>query len=149
MSHSLSLVNVHLVFGIKRQAPLIKPDIRPELFSYMGGLLEISGCLPVAINGPGDHVHALFTLGKNISISEVVEILKRKSSKWIKSAHQDYASFYWQRGYGVFSVSFPKLEHVKNYIINQERRHNVCSFEQERTSFLTAHGLTKSDWVLD
>jgi putative transposase len=146
MSHSLSIVNVHLVFAIKNQAPLINADIRPVLFSYMGGLLKINTCLPIAINGPGDHVHSLFTLGKNIAISEVVEQLKRKSSKWIKSVSHEYSSFYWQRGYGVFSVGLSKLEHVRNYIINQERHHMIFSFEEERSSFLVAHGLMERDW---
>jgi putative transposase len=149
MSHSLSLINVHLIFCIKRGAPMITPDIRPGLFSYIGGLLGKSNCLPIAINGPGDHVHSLFTLGKNISISQMVEELKRNSSKWIKRIGSDYSSFYWQRGYGVFSVSFSSIGTVKKYVLNQEKHHMIFSFEHERAAFLNAHGLTLSDWTID
>lgn len=149
MSHSLSMINLHLVFGIKREAPIINHDIRPELFSYMGGLLQKLNCLPIAINGPNDHVHLLFTLGRNIAISDVVEELKRNSSKWVKKIGPEYLSFYWQRGYGVFSVSPSKLGAVKNYILNQEKHHLVFSFQHECTAFLAAHGLNVSDWNWD
>jgi putative transposase len=146
MSHSLSMINVHLVFGIKIGAPNIETKIRPELFSYMGGILQKMNCAPIVINGPGDHVHALFTLGKNLAISDVVEDLKRNSSKWIKKVGPDYSSFYWQRGYGVFSVSLSQLENVKTYILNQEKHHLGYSFEHECLSFLIKHGLTERDW---
>ena len=149
MSHSLSMINVHLVFGIKMGAPTIGPDIRPELFSYMGGLLQKMNCAPIAIDGPGDHVHALFTLGRNIAMSEVVEELKRNSSKWIKRIGRDYSGFYWQRGYGVFSVSLSQLDSVKKYILNQEKHHMIFSFEHECMSFLIKHGLTERDWNMD
>lgn len=106
-------------------------------------------CSPIIINGPGDHVHALFTLGKTVAIADVVEDLKRSSSKWIKTLGSDYLGFYWQRGYGVFSVSVSNLGSAKKYILNQEEHHMAFSFDHECASFLAAHGLSKHDWNMD
>ncbi len=149
MSHSLAVINVHLVFSIKLGSPVIGADIRSELFAYMAGILHRLNCSPIIINGPGDHVHALFTLGKNVAISDVVEDLKRNSSKWIKRMGPDYQGFYWQRGYGVFSVSFSNLGGAKKYIQNQEKHHMLFSFEHECSFFLNSHGLTNKDWNMD
>ena len=149
MSHSLAVINVHLVFGIKLGSPVMGPDIRSELFAYMAGILHKLNCSPIIINGPGDHVHALFTLGKNVAMSDVVEDLKRNSSKWIKRIGSDYQGFYWQRGHGVFSVSFSNLGAAKKYIQNQEKHHMVFSFEHECSFFLNSHGLTNKDWNMD
>jgi putative transposase len=35
---------------------------------------------------------------------KLVEELKKQSSKWIKTKANAYSNFYWQDGYGVFSI---------------------------------------------
>ena len=45
-----------------------------------------------------------------------MEEIKSNSSKWIKDMGDRYRNFYWQNGYGAFSVSASELEDVKVYI---------------------------------
>jgi hypothetical protein len=50
----------------------------------------------------------------------MVETVKKTSSKWIKGLDSKYRQFYWQRGYGAFSVSPSQLNAVLEYVENQD-----------------------------
>src|SRR5438552_6394461 len=49
--------------------------------------------------------------------------VKKTSSKWIKRLDSKYRQFYWQRGYGAFSVSPSQLNAVLEYVASQEEHH--------------------------
>ena len=53
----------------------------------------------------------------------------------------DLASFYWQNGYGAFSVSPGHVEVLRDYIANQEEHHRTESFQEEYRRLLTKYGL--------
>lgn len=81
-----------------------------------------------------DHIHILFRLSKNHSISKIVEETKKSSSKWMKeNGIQDFA---WQAGYGAFSVSSSRLDTVAGYIEKQKDHHKVKSFCEEVEEFM-------------
>ena len=40
MSQTLTSLLAHLVFSTKNRTPVITPEIEPELFAYMGGILK-------------------------------------------------------------------------------------------------------------
>ena len=103
MPQSLTHLAVHLVFSTKNREPLIAPEARPELFKYLGGTLNALDCPALEVGGVADHVHLLFVLSKNMGLSKVVEEVKKESSKWAKG--KVHPRFYWQGGYGAFSVS--------------------------------------------
>ena len=46
------------------------------------------------------------------------------------------SEFYWQGGYGAFSVSQSNVEQVKAYIANQEEHHRKVTFQDEFRRFL-------------
>ena len=48
----------------------------------------------------------------------------------------NYKNFYWQNGYGGFSVNPNQLEVVENYISNQEEHHMNKSFKEEYLELL-------------
>jgi REP element-mobilizing transposase RayT len=75
-------------------------------------------------------------LSKNISLVELVKKIKSHSSKWIKTRSKNYSNFYWQDGYGAFSVNPSQIEVVKNYIANQKEHHDKKSFKNEFRLFL-------------
>ena len=66
---------------------------------------------------------------------------KSHSSLWIKTKGREFEKFYWQRGYGAFSVSPSAIEIVKNYILNQEEYHKNRTFEDEYREFLREHNV--------
>ena len=149
MPHSLSGVNVHLVFGVKYRSPLLKPGIRKRLYAFIAATLEKCKCFPLEIDGTEDHVHCLFVLGLQYSIPKIVEELKKSSSKWLKTNGSEHSNFYWQIGYGIFSVSYSQIELVKTYIRTQDSHHRHMSFVEERRSLLIKHGFSLNDWDID
>jgi putative transposase len=49
--------------------------------------------------------------------------------------------FYWQRGYGAFSVSPRQLDALRRYMETQEEHHRKCSFQEEYREFLRKYGV--------
>ena len=71
----------------------------------------------------------------------LVQEVKQSSSKWIKTINERYSNFYWQEGYGVFSVSPINVSKVIAYIQNQHRHHQKLSFKDEYLKFLKTYGI--------
>jgi REP element-mobilizing transposase RayT len=137
MSQSLARVIVHLVFSTKNRDPLLVEEARPRMFAYLGGTLNAIGCPVIAVGGVADHVHLLFVLGRTVTLSKAVEEVKKQSSKWAKESVA--AGFFWQNGYGAFSVSVSNVDQVKTYIENQEEHHRTMTFQDEFRELLRRH----------
>ncbi len=72
----------------------------------------------------------------------LIEELKTHSSKWIKTKGQQYQKFYWQNGYGGFSIHQGEVDVVKNYISTQDEHHKKISFEDEYRAFLEEYDIS-------
>ena len=68
-----------------------------------------------------------------------MEELKSHSSKWIKTKGEQYENFYWQDGYGAFSVNPSEADTVINYIANQHNHHKQKTFQDEYRAFLNKY----------
>jgi transposase IS200 family protein len=86
-----------------------------------------------------DHVHLIVTPPRTLSQAELVESLKKKSFKWINELAHEHGKFYWQRGYGAFSVSPSQLNAVIKYVETQEEHHRSRTFQEEYPEFLRKH----------
>ncbi len=140
MPQSLSLVLVHVVFSTKHRAPLITENIEPELHAYIAKILYDECYSPALIvGGDRDHLHILLALSRLWTVAKIVEIIKKRSSKWIKTKGEEFKAFQWQTGYGAFSVSRSGAEIVKNYIADQKEHHRRKSFQEEFRGFLRKH----------
>ncbi|TWT73859.1 Transposase IS200 like protein [Posidoniimonas polymericola] len=93
------------------------------------------------VGGVADHVHVLFDIGRLEAPAKLVEHAKRESSKFIKTLGAKCGSFYWQRGYGMFSVSPTHRDEVERYVRHQEEHHRTQSFQEEYRSFLDRYGI--------
>lgn len=92
------------------------------------------------VGGVSDHVHIVTSLPRTLSQSQLLEDIKKKSSKWIKEIDPaKYGKFSWQAGYGAFSVSRSSLDDVVKYVANQEKHHEQLSFQDEYRAFLEKH----------
>lgn len=136
MPQSLNRIYIHIVFSTKNREPFISDDIKDELFDYLGGICKNLECNPLQVDGYKDHVHILCQLSKKITLIKLLEDVKSSSSRWIKTKDHKFSNFYWQSGYGAFSVNPTEIETVKNYIQNQEEHHRVKSFQDEYRAFL-------------
>ena len=145
MAQSLSKIYVHLIFHIKTTSPQICEEDSERVHAYIGQLVNNLGCRVIQTGGVEDHVHTLFLLSKNESISHVVEELKRNSSRWIKTINSQYERFEWQSGYGAFSVSQSVVDKTVQYIKNQKTHHQKHSFRDEYLEFLKLYGISFDD----
>jgi putative transposase len=136
MAQSLSKVYIHITFSTKDRQHLIDENIKESLFQYLGGICKGLECNPVQIGGHTDHVHILCLLSRKIAQMDLLEEIKKQSSKWIKTQGMSYSNFYWQDGYGVFSVNPTQIIVVVDYIKNQEEHHKTISFQDELRAFL-------------
>jgi putative transposase len=136
MPQSLARIWVHLIFSTKDRHPFLSDKLlRTDTHAYLATVLRSHECETLIVGGMEDHVHALFALSRNYSISEIVKEIKRTSSRWVKeqSAHKRFG---WQGGYGAFSVSQSQLKQVIRYIEQQEEHHRRATFQDEYRAFL-------------
>jgi REP-associated tyrosine transposase len=148
MSQSLSNILAHIIFSTKLSKPFIAQSIKNELYSYMASILKDCDCSPIIIGGIEDHVHVLCKLSKTRSMSSVIEDVKKKSSKWIKTRGIEYKNFYWQNGYGAFSIGESQVKTLKEYIQDQEEHHRKKSFKEEFREILNRYGVSYDERYL-
>jgi REP element-mobilizing transposase RayT len=141
MSQSLAKIAVHLVFTTKNRAPVLRDDVRDELHRYIAGVLANLESAALAIGSVADHVHVLCLMSRNVALAKLVEHVKKGTSKWLKTKGDGLAEFYWQAGYGAFSVSESNIDQVKAYIANQAEHHRKTKFQDEYRAFLRKHNI--------
>jgi REP element-mobilizing transposase RayT len=141
MPQSLVKNYIHIVFSTKHRQALIKNSIKDELFSYLGGTCKALESQPIIVGGTDDHVHLLVKLSRKMALMALVEKVKTHSSKWIKTKGSDFSNFYWQHGYGGFSVNPMQVDIVTAYIRNQEAHHNTASFQDEYRKYLEDYNI--------
>lgn len=136
MGQSLVKNYLHIIFSTKYRQPLISEPVENELHAYLGGICKNLECTPIKVGGYIDHVHILCMLSQKIALMKLLQELKSNSSKWIKTKAESCKDFYWQDGYGAFSVSPSDVENVTNYIANQKFHHLNNDFKNEYRAFL-------------
>lgn len=95
----------------------------------------------VVVGGVWDHVHILFDMGEMVAPVKFVEQVKRESSKFVKTLAHRYAPFYWQRGYGIFSVSPRDRDEAERYVRDQVEHHRKRTFQEEYRAMLKRYGI--------
>jgi putative transposase len=128
-------------FQHKDRVPLIKPDLQPRVFEYIGGIFRAEKSRLLAAGGITDHVHLLASLNKELAVSDAMRIVKASSSSWIHDEFPNMRHFAWQTGYGAFAVSYSNLENVKEYIARQIEHHRLKTFQEEFVEFLQRHDI--------
>lgn len=136
MGQSLVTNYLHIVFSTKHREALIDDLIENELHNYLGGICKNLECQPLKVGGFEDHIHILCMLSKKITLVNSMEELKSHSSKWIKTKGAAYSQFYWQDGYGAFSVNPSEVDVVIEYISRQKEHHSKKTFQEEYRAFL-------------
>ena len=141
MGQSLVKNYIHIVYSTKNREPLIRPTVESELHSYLGGICKKLECPVIKVGGYTNHIHMLCMLSKKIALMKLVEVLKKHSSKWIKTKGPGYKNFYWQNGYGAFSVNPSEVDSVAAYIANQHEHHRNKTFQEEFREFLKKYNI--------
>lgn len=132
-------LNYHVIFSTKERAPLLEAQLRPRIYTYLGGIIRDLGGQPILIGGVEDHVHVLCRLGTAVSLADALRQVKGSSSRWINEDLKLKFKFQWQSGYSAFTVSRSNLGSVETYIAGQEEHHRKRTFKEEVLEFLRVH----------
>jgi REP element-mobilizing transposase RayT len=139
MAQSFASILVHLIYSTKNREPWLTPALNPELYAYQAAVLKEMGCPALVINDTADHVHTLFRLGRTVALCDVVEEVKKSSSRWLKTKGPALAGFAWQAGYGAFSLGESSVPAARRYIEGQKEHHRKRTFQDEFRAFLAKY----------
>ncbi|MGI6496400.1 MAG: IS200/IS605 family transposase [Kiritimatiellia bacterium] len=142
MPQSFFELYAHVVFSTKNRERWLDAAIRDRVHAYLATVMRNEGCPYVHVGGVEDHVHLLAGLGKQVVLVDLVGRVKQESSKFVKTLGERYAGFYWQAGYGAFSVGPTQREDVVRYLDRQAEHHKRRSFQEELRAFLDKYGVS-------
>ena len=92
------------------------------------------------VNGYSQHVHCLFRLKNDQTVSKVMQLIKGESSFWINQQKLMKTKFQWQEEYFAVSVSESLVNAVRKYIRTQEEHHKKKTYMQEYEEFIQKYG---------
>ena len=141
MPQSLSNILIHLIWSTKDRHPWLTPGIREKTHTFLAGVVRHMDCEAYRVGGVADHVHLAVRLSRTLSVADLVKEIKIASSKWLKEQGPEFNGFYWQQGYGAFSVGMSQKETLLHYIDTQEEHHRTRTFQEEYRDFLTKYGI--------
>jgi REP element-mobilizing transposase RayT len=107
---------VHAVWCTKDSMSVLRDDIRKCLFQHIKENAREKRIYVDFVNGWLDHVHALLTLNSYMSISQIMQLIKRESAHWANSIDLVKSKLQWAREYFAASVSESQIEIVRKYI---------------------------------
>ena len=140
MPQSLHILSAHIIFATRDRRPWLTTNIRERVWAYQSRILQNLECNSITLGGIADHLHVLCNLTKKLPTAKVVEILKKDSSKFVKTLDSSLVEFHWQNGYGLFSVSPSHFDAVKRYILDQKEHHKKETFKEEYLRILKKYG---------
>ncbi|MDR0798589.1 MAG: IS200/IS605 family transposase [Dysgonamonadaceae bacterium] len=141
MANTYTQIHIHGIFAVQNRISLITESWREDLYKYMTGIIQNHGHKILQIGGMPDHVHVLFGMRPVESLSDLMKVIKGKSSEWINGQRFVMGHFSWQEGYGAFSYSKSQLNNVIQYIANQPEHHKKRDMVAEYLDFLKSFGV--------
>jgi REP element-mobilizing transposase RayT len=139
MPQSLSNILIHLIWSTKDRHQWLSPDIREQTHAFLAGAVRHMDCQAYRVGGVADHVHLAVRLSRTLSVADLVKEVKLASSKWLKEQGPELNGFYWQQGYGAFSVGMSQKETLLHYIDTQEEHHRTRTFQEEYRDVLAKY----------
>ncbi len=136
MANTYTQIHIQAVFSVQDRSCILRKAWKNELYKYITGIIQNHGHKVLAINGMPDHIHVFFGMRPNQSLSDLIQVVKGDSSKWINQKGFIKGRFSWQEGFGGFSYSKSHVDHVIDYIKDQENHHRRKSFIEEYLEFL-------------
>ncbi|TAE25399.1 MAG: IS200/IS605 family transposase [Cytophagales bacterium] len=136
MANTYTQLYVQLVFAVKGRQHLIPKSRKEELHQYITGIVQKRGQKLLAVHCMPDHAHVFVGFGPTLTIADLVKDIKQATSVWIKEKGIAPATFSWQEGYGAFTYAQSQVKDVVHYVLNQEERHRVKTFQEEYLAFL-------------
>jgi len=121
----------HLVFRTKDSQKTIVPAHSRELYAYIMGIIRNKNCKLYRINGTEDHIHVLCDLHPSVALADFMRDIKASTSTWLKQSEKFPDFNGWGNGYAALTYGLRDKDMIANYIKNQQKHHNMESYEEE------------------
>ena len=99
MANTYTQIHIQAIFAVKSRIGLIQKKWRDELYKYITGIIQTNTHKLLAINGMPDHLHVFFGMRPTQSLSDLMQDIKGRSSKWNNDHKFVKSRFEWQGGY--------------------------------------------------
>jgi len=142
MPNTFTQIHIQFIFAVKYRLALIDKSWKEQLHQYITGMIQNKSHKMLQINSMPDHLHMLITFRPDENMSQLVQVVKSESTKWINSKQLSKSTFAWQEGFGAFSYSKSHVQDVIRYIENQEQHHKKQTFLDEYKAFLKAFDIS-------
>lgn len=120
---SYKSVSYHIVFSTKNRLRLITENIREDLYHFIWNKCKHSGLYLHRLGGTEDHIHMLVYIPPKFAVAGVIGQIKGASAFFVNRKLSGDDMLYWQRGYGVLTVSERDIPAIRDYIIRQQEHH--------------------------
>lgn len=141
MANTYSQLYYHIVWAVRNRRSVITKDIKELLHKYITGIVTNHGQKVMIVNSHLDHIHLFISCNTSVRLDELMKEVKEHSTKFINNNKLVKGKFYWQSGYGAFSVSKQNSDMIVNYIKKQEEHHAKKNFREEYIELLRENGI--------
>jgi putative transposase len=148
LANTYTQIHLQLIFAVQNRGSLIDPEWENQLHKYLTGIVQNHDHKMLIVNGMPDHLHLVIGMRPVQSLSNLMQIVKKDSSKWINDNQFVKGKFSWQEGYGAFSYSKSQLPRLINYVENQKSHHAKKTFLKEYVEFLDKFEVAYEDRYL-
>ncbi|MEO7767011.1 MAG: IS200/IS605 family transposase [Ferruginibacter sp.] len=131
MPNPYTQIHIQFIFAVKFRRALIHSSWKEELHKYITGIIQNKMHKMLQINTMPGHLHMLIGFRPNENMSQLIQLVKSESTKWINNKNLTNKEFAWQGGFGGFSYSKSHVPNVIKYIQNQEQHHKNQTFLEE------------------
>jgi putative transposase len=115
---------LHCVWGTKNRDRILTTDVRKDLIDHILENARTKNINIDSINGYKEHLNCLIRLAPDQTLANVIQLIKGESSFWMNKNKKTTVKFEWADEYYAASVSKSHLKRVRQYIANQEMKHN-------------------------
>jgi putative transposase len=129
-------VMIHAVWGTKNKEPYLTKKIKPLVLAHIRDNAKKKKIFIDTIDGSLEHLHCLFGLNAEMTISKALQLMKGESAFWINAQKIIGTKFEWADEYYAVSISESQIEKVRTYILNQEEHHRKITYQEEAEEFL-------------
>ena len=122
--HSVTKLQIHLIFTTKYRRRVMTPEVLESVLATLRTAAADLGCTLLEADGEPDHVHLLVSYPPKVSMSEMVNRFKTRSSRKIREEYPGIldggrTGLFWARNYFACTVGSAGREVFEKYMEKQ------------------------------
>jgi len=156
MTFNRNKIKLHLILQTVNEQSNFKDEYREQIFNTIRDILQNIGTntLPSGkvfhITGYTDHVHIIFLMPFDISLTDLINELKKQTKEKFDTSEWFDKEFFWKEYYAIFSLPFSLSTETiteQELIKNQEQYHKHISFKEELSSAMRRNKFAITDEI--